>query len=29
MAAMAEFDHVIVNGEIGQAVHDLVVLLGL
>ena len=29
MAAMAEFDHVIVNGEIGQAVHELVVLLGL
>jgi len=29
MAAQAEFDYVIVNGEIGQAVQDLVSLLGL
>ena len=29
MAAQAEFNHVIVNGEIGQAVEDLVALLGL
>jgi guanylate kinase len=29
MAAQAEFDHVIVNGEIGQAVQDLVALLRL
>jgi guanylate kinase len=29
MAAQAEFDHVIVNREIGQAVDDLVVLLWL
>jgi guanylate kinase len=29
LAAMAEFDHVIVNGEVGQAVQDLVGLLSL
>jgi guanylate kinase len=29
MAAMAEFDHVVVNGEVGQAVDDLVRLIGL
>nr|WP_239579025.1 guanylate kinase [Microlunatus panaciterrae] len=29
MAAASEFDHVIVNGEVGQAVEDLVGLLGL
>jgi len=29
MAAMSEFDHVIVNGEVGQAVRDLVGLVGL
>jgi len=29
MAAQAEFDHVIVNREIGQAVDELVALLGL
>jgi guanylate kinase len=29
MAARAEFDHVVVNREIGQAVEELVVLLGL
>jgi guanylate kinase len=29
LAAQAEFDHVIVNREIGQAVADLVALLGL
>jgi guanylate kinase len=29
MAAQAEFDHVIVNGEIGQTVKDLVALLRL
>ncbi|HYP44648.1 MAG TPA: guanylate kinase [Propionibacteriaceae bacterium] len=29
MAAMAEFDHVIVNGELGQAARELVELLGL
>jgi len=29
MAAMAEFDDIIVNAEVGQAVHDLVDLLGL
>lgn len=29
MAAIDEFDHVIVNGELGQAVDDLVALLGL
>jgi len=29
MAAKDEFDHVIVNGEIGQAVQDLVALLRL
>jgi guanylate kinase len=29
MRAMPEFDHVIVNGEVGQAVDDLVGLLGL
>lgn len=29
LASQAEFDHVIVNGEIGQAVKDLVGLLGL
>jgi guanylate kinase len=29
MAAMAEFDHVVVNGELGKAVDDLVALIGL
>jgi guanylate kinase len=29
MAAMAEFDHVIVNGEVSQAVKELVGLVGL
>jgi guanylate kinase len=29
MAAQAEFDHVVVNGEIGQAVKDLVALVCL
>ncbi|HEX8488455.1 MAG TPA: guanylate kinase [Propionibacteriaceae bacterium] len=29
LAAMAEFDHVVVNGEIGQAVDELVALVGL
>jgi guanylate kinase len=29
LAAVSEFDHVVVNGEIGQAVADLVALLGL
>lgn len=29
LAAMAEFDHVIVNGELGQAAKELVELLGL
>jgi guanylate kinase len=29
LAAMAEFDHVIVNGEVGQAVDALVALVGL
>jgi guanylate kinase len=29
LAAVSEFDHVVVNGEIGQAVGDLVALLGL
>lgn len=29
MAATDEFDHVVVNGEIGQAIRDLVGLLGL
>lgn len=29
IASMAEFDHVVVNGEVGQAVDELVVLLGL
>ena len=29
MAAQAEFDHVVVNGEVGQAVEDLVALVGL
>ena len=29
MSSMEEFDHVIVNGEVGQAVDELVVLLGL
>jgi guanylate kinase len=29
MAAMAEFDHVVVNGEVGQAVDDFVGLIGL
>jgi guanylate kinase len=29
MAAIGEFDHVIVNGEVGQAVEDLVGLLSL
>jgi guanylate kinase len=29
MAAQAEFDHVVVNREIGQAVEDLVALLRL
>lgn len=29
LAAVAEFDHVVVNGEVGQAVRDLVGLLGL
>lgn len=29
MGSMEEFDHVIVNGEVGQAVDDLVALLGL
>ena len=29
LAAMAEFDHVVVNGEVGQAVSELVGLVGL
>ncbi len=29
MNSMAEFDHVIVNSEVGQAVDELIVLLGL
>ena len=29
MAAKSEFDHVVVNGEVGQAVRDLVELVGL
>ena len=29
MSSMAEFDHVIVNSEVGQAVDELIVLLGL
>jgi len=29
MAAQAEFDHVVVNGEVGQAVRDLVALVRL
>jgi guanylate kinase len=29
MAAQAEFDRVVVNGEIGQAVQDLVALVYL
>jgi guanylate kinase len=29
LASAAEFEHVVVNGEVGQAVHDLVLLLGL
>lgn len=29
MASMAEFDEVIVNSDVGQAVEDLIVLLGL
>lgn len=29
MSSMTEFDHVIVNSEVGQAVHELVGLLGL
>ena len=29
LAAVSEFDHVVVNGEVGQAVQDLVGLLGL
>jgi hypothetical protein len=29
MAAQTEFDHVVVNGEIGQAVKDLVALVCL
>lgn len=29
MAAISEFDHVVVNGQVGQAVSDLVSLIGL
>ena len=29
MASQSEFDHVVVNGEVGQAVHDLVALVHL